>query len=58
MNTCLLKLDNGTYGITTAGAGVLLVGYGSSQSGLAIGLLRGRLDALSKYFTRIFDQLK
>lgn len=58
VSVLLLKLDNGIYGITTAGRGVLLVAHGSPQKGLAIGLLRGRLDALSKYFTRIFDQVK
>ena len=56
-----MKLDTGIFGITTITTsnrlGYLLVAYGNSKD-LAIGLLRGRLDALSKYFSRVFDQLK
>ena len=51
----MLVLDSGLLGIITAGKGYLLVAYGKQAP---VGLLRGRLDALSKYFIRIFDQLK
>jgi len=51
----LLKLENGIFGIATTGRGYLMIVYGRT---VPIGLLRGRLDALSKYFSRIFDQVK
>jgi hypothetical protein len=51
----LMKLENGIFGITPTGRGYLMIVYGKT---VPIGLLRGRLDALSKYFSRIFDQIK
>ena len=42
-------------GITSAGKGYLLAAYGRD---VTAGLLRGKLDALSIYFTRVFEQLK
>ena len=51
----MIQLERGCLGITTAGKGYILAIYGET---LALGLLRGRLDTLSAYFTRMFDQLK
>ena len=51
----MIELERGCLGITSAGKGYILAIYGET---LAIGLLRGRLDTLSAYFTRMFEQLK
>lgn len=51
----ILQLENGCLGITSAGKGYILAMYGKN---LPLGLLRGRLDTLSAYFTRMFEQLK
>ena len=51
----MVELERGCLGITSAGKGYILAIYGET---LAIGLLRGRLDTLSAYFTRMFEQLK
>ncbi len=46
------KLDEGCVGVTLAGRGHLVVAYGAN-----IGMLRGRLEALSAYFARVFDNI-
>jgi hypothetical protein len=51
----MLQLDKGCVGITSAGKGYILALYGENVS---LGLLRGRLDTLSAYFTRMFEHLK
>lgn len=51
----VLKLEKGCLAITTAGKGYLLAAYGKN---VGLGLLRGRLLALSQYFARVFEQLK
>lgn len=51
----MLQLEKGCVGITSAGKGYILAIYGEN---VALGLLRGRLDNLSVYFTRMFEQLK
>jgi hypothetical protein len=50
----LLKLEAGCMGIVPTGKGYLLSAYGSD---VTAGLLRGKLDALASYFTRVFDEL-
>jgi hypothetical protein len=51
----MLQLEKGCVGITSAGKGYILALYGENVS---LGLLRGRLDTLSAYFTRMFEHLK
>ena len=51
----ILQFEGGCLGITSAGKGYILAMYGKH---LPLGLLRGRLDTLSVYFTRMFEQLK
>jgi hypothetical protein len=51
----MVQMERGCLGITSAGKGYILAIYGET---LAIGLLRGRLDTLSSYFSRMFEQLK
>ena len=51
----LLQLESGCLGITSAGKGYILAIYGKT---VPLGLLRGRLDTLSAYFIRMFEQLK
>jgi hypothetical protein len=48
----LSKMEKGCVGITLAGTGNLVVAYGTN-----IGMLRGRLEALSTSFTRAFEQM-
>mmetsp|Transcript_9286 Transcript_9286/g.15317 ORF Transcript_9286/g.15317 Transcript_9286/m.15317 type:complete len:121 (-) Transcript_9286:100-462(-) len=52
----IVKLETGYLGISAAGNGYLIAGVGSSQ--LSIGLLKVRLEALSKYFAQVFEQIK
>jgi hypothetical protein len=51
-----MKFDKGCLGITSAGNGYVLAAYGGDKIP-CLGLLRGRLEALSTYFTRVFEQL-
>ena len=51
----IVKFEHGCLGITSAGKGYILAVYGET---IAMGLLRGRLNSLSSYFTRMFEQLK
>jgi len=51
----MLKLDNGILGIVPTGKGYILVAYGTE---VTCGLLRGKLEALSAYFTRVFLQVQ
>lgn len=55
MSFILLKLDNGCLGIISAGKGYLIAAHGRD---VAPGLLRGKLESLSAYFERVFDQIK
>jgi len=55
MSALLLKLENGLFGVMKAGKGFIVVAYGKT---VTAGLLKGRLDALSKYFSRVFDQVR
>jgi len=50
----LLKLENGCLGIVSAGKGYLIAAYGRD---VTPGLLRGKLESLSSYFERVFDQI-
>ena len=50
----LFKLENGCLGIVSAGKGYLIAAYGRE---VTPGLLRGKLESLSSYFERVFDQL-
>lgn len=52
----LMKFEKGCLGITSAGNGYVLAAYGGDKIP-CLGLLRGRLEALSTYFTRVFEQL-
>lgn len=49
------KLERGSIAVASAGKSYVVAAYGSDVS---LGLLRGRVDALSQYFNRIFDQMK
>jgi hypothetical protein len=51
----LMKYEKGCLGITSAGQGYVLAAYGGDK--ISLGLLRGRLESLSVYFTRVFEQL-
>jgi hypothetical protein len=51
----LIQMENGCLGITTAGKGYILAIYGEN---VPVGILRGRLDTLGTYFSRMFEQLK
>jgi len=46
------KLKEGCIGITMTGRGHIVVAYGAN-----IGMLRGRLEALSNYFARVFENI-
>jgi hypothetical protein len=48
-------MELGNVAITSVGKGYVLAVYGVDVS---LGLLRGRLLALSQYFSRVFDQMK
>ena len=50
----LLKLEDGCLGIVPTGKGYLIAAYGL---GVTPGLLRGKLEALASYFTRVFEEL-
>jgi hypothetical protein len=50
-----MKFEKGCLGITSAGQGYVLAAYGGDK--ISLGLLRGRLESLSVYFTRVFEQL-
>ena len=52
VNFHISKLDEGCVGVTVAGRGHLVVAYGAN-----IGMLRGRLEALSGYFARVFENI-
>eukprot|EP01041_Mallomonas_annulata_P002979 gene2979-5846_t len=52
----LIKLERGIVGVTTSGRGYLVSLYGNESA--SMGLLRGRLDSLSSYFSSVFEQLK
>jgi len=51
----LMRLENGCLGVVSAGKGYLIAAYGRD---VTPGLLRGKLESLSSYFERVFDQLK
>jgi hypothetical protein len=50
----LVELEAGCLGIVPTGKRYLLVAYGSNVTN---GLLRGKMDTLASYFTRVFDEL-
>ncbi len=50
----LLKMEGGCLGIVPTGKGYLIAAYGSN---VPPGLLRGKLEALASYFTRVFDEM-
>lgn len=50
----LVELESGCLGIVPTGKRYLLVAYGSN---VTCGLLRGKLETLASYFTRVFDEL-
>jgi hypothetical protein len=50
----LMKLEKGMLGIVPTGKTYLLAAYGEQVN---TGLLKGKLEALSTYFTRSFDQV-
>ena len=55
MNFHIIKLQLGAMAFTTTGKNkYLLAAYGGPN--VALGLLKGRLLALSSYFNNIFDQ--
>ena len=51
----LMKLENGHVGTTFAGKGYLVAACAEGDNNL--GMLRGRLDALSTYFSGVFEHL-
>lgn len=55
INMHLQKLEQGTVGVIKGGSGFVLAAYGEKVS---TGLLKGRLEALSQYFLRVFEQLQ
>jgi len=55
VNMHLLRLEQGTVGVIKGGSGFVLAAYGEKVS---TGLLKGRLEALSQYFLRVFEQLQ
>ena len=56
VETFIEKLDNGIIGISSTQRGYIIALYGNDEC--AIGMLRGRLEAVCSYFTRVFDKLK
>ena len=55
MQMQIIKLENGTLGISKAGEGYIISIYGKD---VTMGMLRIKLEALSTYFSRVFEQLK
>ena len=51
----MVQLEYGCIAITSASKGYVLSAYGRNVSA---GLLKARLEALSVYFQRVFEQLK
>ena len=49
------KLESGYLGICAAGKGYLIAAYGGNVSP---GMLRSKLQLLSRYFSKVFDQIK
>jgi hypothetical protein len=56
VETFIEKLEHGIVGISTTQRGYIIALYGNEDA--AIGMLRGRLEAVCSYFTRVFDKLK
>lgn len=51
----LAKLESGYLGICTAGKGYLVAAYGGT---VTPGMLRSKLQLLSRYFSKVFDLIK
>ena len=51
----MIKLENTYLAISPAGKGYLMAAYGSA---VPEGLLKIRLQLLSEYFKKVFEQLK
>ena len=56
VDTFIEKLEDGIIGISSTQRGYIIALYGNDDA--AIGMLRGRLEAVCSYFTRVFDKLK
>lgn len=50
----LIKYENGYLGITSASRGYLIAGFGKN---VPPGLLKGRLEVLRLYFSKVFEQI-
>eukprot|EP01036_Dinobryon_divergens_P028407 gene28407-37344_t len=50
----LIKYENGYLGITSASRGYLIAGFGKN---VPAGLLKGRLEVLRLYFSKVFEQI-
>ncbi len=55
MNYHIMKFDRGILAIASVSKGYLVAIYGANTT---IGLLKGRIDALGQFFSRIFEQMK
>ena len=51
----IVKMENGTLGICRAGDGYLISAFGRD---VTLGMLKFKLQALSGYFAKVFEQLK
>jgi hypothetical protein len=54
-NCLISKLERGSVAIAPAGKSYIVAVFGMNVS---LGLLKGRVEALSQHFNRVFDQLK
>ena len=50
----LIKYENGYLGISSASKGYLIAGFGKN---VPAGLLKGRLEVLQLYFSKVFEQI-
>ena len=56
VDTFIEKLDQGIIGISSTQSGYIIALYGNESA--EIGMLRGRLESVCNFFTRVFDKLK